>query len=463
MVAMWRPTLAICALLVGGCGGNEPTVATTITDQAPTTLLARTTTTQDLTLEVQGCETPPVTFSALCEVYELLQEWHVDGPLDPTVFAGAATEKLGEPTGSETAPAPERLTCAIPDPAFTGLCETMAEVMVETGETAGPLVDVAVVAMVEEVLGPFTYYVPPDLVADSRADSVVGGIGVVLDATDVVGSRCARISTGCPLVIVFVIEGNPGATAGLQAGDQIVTVDGTPVEGEGFSAISRAIAGDETGEVTLEVLRDGETLVFAIERGELVGPLVEVDLPRPGIGYLRIPDFEADIPALVHQALESLSELDPDLMVIDLRDNPGGLLDSCLLVASEFIAEGAVFSAHVDDDSESYPVTGEGLAHGVETVVLVNRGTASAAEILAAALRDREGALVLGTPTFGKDAVQIPFDLRNGGQLVVQVARWASPDGHTVASGGLLPDIELDLSMEMTTEMLVDTVLAVAR
>lgn len=450
---MRRTALALLALAVA-CTG-EGAVVTTPPTPLVTTPIPAPTTTVGLVVDIQDCATPPVTFSALCEVFGLLQEWHVDRPLDPVELASTATRALEEAVVTETSGPPAILPCAVPDPAFTDFCKRLGQIVEETGGAVGPLVDQSVLTMVDATLGPFTYYVPPDQVPNARADGIVGGIGVVLDARDAVGSRCARIAVGCPLEIVFVLDENPGLAAGLRAGDHIVAVDDVAVDGQGFAATARQIAADETGRVRISVERDGQTLVFDIERATLVGPQVEVDLPVPGVAYLRIPNFAAEIPGLVRQALEALVPFEPATFVVDLRDNPGGLVDAVVVVASEFIAEGPVFQAIGPDDSRVYEASGEGLARSARVLVLVNRGTASAAEVLAGALRDRRGAVMIGATTFGKDAVQIPFDLRNGGQLYVTVARWATPDGVTVGGEGLVPDVELDLGMDLSIEEVV--------
>jgi carboxyl-terminal processing protease len=157
--------------------------------------------------------------------------------------------------------------------------------------------------------------------------------------------------------------------------------------------------------------------------------------------------------------LTALADFSPDILLVDLRDNGGGALDAVIAVASEFIADGAVVRLMAQGEERVEEAAPTGLALQPRLVVLVNRGTASAAEILAGALRDRRGAVVVGEATFGKDAVQIPFDLRNGGRLHVVVARWATPDGHTVAESGLPPDIELSLETDLTVEELTNLVL----
>jgi carboxyl-terminal processing protease len=316
-------------------------------------------------------------------------------------------------------------------------------------------VEAAVTAMADIGLDPFTYYVSPEQVGSFRFNGVVGGIGVLLDATDAVGSKCTLINDACPLTIVFVLENNPAAEAGLEAGDQIIAVDGVPVEGQGFTATISDLAGDETGSVSVKYSPDGATSEVKIDRAELSVPTVTVDLPIPDVGYLRIPDFEDDIPGLVVDALSSLAEVSPDTIVVDLRDNPGGFIDAAVAVASEFIDGGIVLRSSAPDEELEYPASVGGLATTERLVVLMNGGSASAAEIVAGALRDERGAVLLGAPSFGKDAVQIPFELRNGGEFYVAVARWSTPNGVSVGGGGLAPDAELVLEPEMTNEEVV--------
>jgi carboxyl-terminal processing protease len=215
-------------------------------------------------------------------------------------------------------------------------------------------------------------------------------------------------------------------------------------------------------EITVE--RDDDTIrVFEIERDELTVPTVEIDVPAPGVGLIRIPDFEQDIPDLVREGLAELIDSGITTLVVDLRDNPGGYIDASVLVMSEFIEEGVVLKTSAPDEDADVTALGDGVATEVRLIVLVNGGTASAAEITATALRDRRGAVIVGEPTFGKNAVQIPFELRNGGELYIAVARWTSPDGESVAEGGIIPDHVLSLPADLTPEDLVTLSLEAAR
>ncbi|HEX6221359.1 MAG TPA: S41 family peptidase [Acidimicrobiia bacterium] len=444
------------------CSGPAATTTTVEKDVDTTEFVAPTTTLPSVDLEIQSCSAPPVTFSPLCEIYELLETWYVDAPIDAEVLAGVAIRALEEYTTTESEEPPRTLFCAIPHEAFAGLCDELVD-QVETSEIAvGPAVEAAMLHMIDVGLDPFTYYLPPGSTGAVRLNGIVGGIGVVLDARDAVGSKCTTVAETCRLEVVVVLEDNPGFDAGLQAGDIITAVDGEPVEGRGFTAIVAQIAGDETGTVGITVARDGTSLDLTMERSELTVPTVEYGVPLDGVGYIRIPDFEFDIPQLVEESLEEIAAESPSTLVVDLRDNPGGYVDSVIEVIDEFVEDGVVMVSEAPDEHVEYTAEPGGAATGERLLVLVNQGTASAAEVLAGALRDRRNALIVGTNTFGKDAVQIPFTLRNGGEFYVAVARWSTPNGDTAGNGGLAPDREITWPTGATVEEIVEIALNAA-
>lgn len=458
-----RSILAGLLVVVAGCSvGSDPASTSLPAATTSSTTPSTTSSVPAQDVQIQDCSAPPVTFSALCEIYELVQEWHVDRPIADSRLASAALEALIAHEHVETETPPRTLFCAVPGDDFTELCDQLGQMISEDQVAVGPALEEAVLAMTDIGLDQFTYYVPPDQVGTFRETGVVGGVGILLDATNAVGSKCARLSETCPLEIVFVLEGNPGAEAGLLAGDEIVSIDGVPVEGQGFASTATAIAGDETGEVDIAVSRNGSLLEFEVERAPLDVPTVEVALPSPDVGYLRIPDFEDDITVLVDDAMGSLVEFAPTTIVIDLRDNPGGFVTTAIDVASYFMDGGVVMETFAQGEQLDYTASSGGLATTQRLIVLVNKGTASAAEVLAGALRDQRSASIVGTTTFGKDVVQIPFPLRNGGELYVAVARWSTPAGLTAGNGGLMPDRQLELPADLSVEELVEAALAAA-
>lgn len=460
-----RRLILLVALLVASCGTATEPVPTTVppTQAAATAAPTTSNTPATVGLEITDCSTPQVTFSAICEAYQLIQQWHVDGPFDPYQLAQAAVGGLVAFEPDTTEDPPRAVVCAAPDPAFAGFCEALAQLVREAGIPIGAAVEAAVASMVEESLDPFSYYVAPDQVDNFRANGVIEGVGILLDATDAAGSKCARIADNCRLEIVFVLDDNPGADAGLRDGDVIVEIDGAMVDGMGFVEAGALIAGDELGTVELTVQRGASELEFSIDRGELEIPTVQVRLVDDRTGYVKIPDFESDIPDLVVDGLLFFEDGLPRTLIIDLRDNPGGFVDSAIDVISEFVDGGLLMVENDGDDDFEYTATEGGLATEPRLIVLVNGGSASAAEVTAAALREARNAIVVGTPTFGKDAVQIAFELRNGGELYLAVGRWTSPSGISVANQGLIPDIEADLPTDLAVEDLVAQVLELTR
>lgn len=453
--------LVVVLSLTCACAGPSATTTTAapIETVPPPTA---TTTTESTPVEIQSCSSPPVTFSPLCEIFELLETWYMDTPIDAERLAGVALEGLAGFTSDETEEPPRTLFCAIPDRAFTPLCDALAARVDNDQIPVGDAVEAAMSHMIDLGLDPFTYYLPPEQAGSLRLNGIVGGIGVVLDARDAAGSKCTQVTDVCELEIVVVLEDNPGFHAGLAPNDIITAIDGETVTGKGFTEVVSLISGDEGGEIDITVERDGTEKTYTIARSELAVPTVEYGLPANGVGYLRIPDFEFDVPRLVADSLEDIVAAGPGTIVVDLRDNPGGFVDAVVDVADLFIDGGIVMTSRATTESYEYPATPGGIATSERLVVLVNQGTASAAEVLAGALRDRRDAMVVGSDTFGKDAVQIPFTLRNGGEFYVAVARWATPEGDSVADGGLTPDIEVSWPPGTTAEEIVDLALEAA-
>ena len=461
MTSMSR-LFAAALLALSAC--SSPAVVTTTTADPVTTAPPQTVTTlPTVDVEVQNCDSPPVTFGSFCEMYELLETWYVDAPVDAGSLARLAVEGLADFEPTEFEEPPRTLFCAIPDQEFAPLCDALADRVAVSHVPVGPAVEHAVSYMIDNGLGPFTYYLPPGQTGSVRLDGIVGGVGIVLDARDAVGSKCTRITDVCRLEVVVVLEDNPGSTAGLRKGDIITRVDGESVEGNSFTSVVSEIADDETGTVELTVERADAEMKFSIERTELVTPTVEYGVPVGGVGYISIPDFELDIPQLVRESLDEIAAEAPGTLVVDLRDNPGGYIDSVVEVADEFIDSGLIMVSEAPTEHLEYEAGPGGPATGQRLVVLVNEVTASAAEVLAGALRDRRSAVVVGTNTFGKDAIQIAFTLRNGGEFHLAVARWATPDGETAGDGGLTPDREVAWPADSTVEEIVEMALEAAQ
>ncbi len=292
---------------------------------------------------------------------------------------------------------------------------------------------------------PFTWFAEP-VVAERIRQNATGrysGIGAVVNVNDL-----GRV------IIVRPFAGGPADQAGLMAGDIVLRIDGTDTLELGLDEAVSMIRGPEGTRVRLTVRREGVDLPFevGIVRAEIEIPSVEYHLLEDEIAYLKLNDFRAHVPAQVHAALRELLLEEPRGLILDLRDNPGGLLSSSIEIGSEFIAEGLIVVERGSDGEEEYMATSEGLATDIPLVVLVNQGTASAAEIVAGAIRDHERGVLIGEHTFGKGSVQSPIDLSDGSHLRLTIAHWFTPSGQLIQEGGLAPDMEVTLSDEDLAE-----------
>ncbi|MFQ5945398.1 MAG: S41 family peptidase [Anaerolineae bacterium] len=284
---------------------------------------------------------------------------------------------------------------------------------------------------------PHTAFVPPShrTLLDENLTGSFEGIGAAVE-----------LNERGELVILDVLPGAPSARAGIRAGDLVVEVDDESIVGLDIVAIVGRIRGPEGTPVTLTVHRSGVEDPIRVdilrERVQLI--TAEHELVSPGIGYLSIKEFNARAPEAVAAAIRALEASALDGLVLDLRDNPGGLVTSVREVGSQFIGEGLLFTqAGRGDEDREYLSSGDGLATEIPIVVLMNGGSASGSEILAGALRDHRRGILIGTQTFGKGSVQELRELSDGSGLRVTVAHWFTPDGLGIQGEGLTPDIEV--------------------
>lgn len=464
-----RPVLVVCLLVAACSGAGAPTettalipattapVATTVTTAPPSTDPGPGETVVEFT--VTDCATPPVTFSLLCEVYRLIEENHVDAPFDPVALAAGAAVGASNHDPRRQGVATD-FQCAIPHPAFTSTCDSVATLLRSGAFPIEEAIEEAVASMITLSLDQFTYYVPPALSGRLTESGIVTAVGLLLDISDPAGSRCTVAEPICQVEVVVSVVDGPAFDAGIRVGDEIIAIDGETVEGLTLVDIAALLDGPPGSvvEVALDTAAGPSTV--AVTRQDVTYPPLEHDVPLPGVGYLRIPDFEFDVPTYIHESLSELIDEGVGRIVIDLRDNPGGYLDVVTFVASEFLDGGSVLEAQGRDGDFVYPVQPGGLAReGPPLTVVVNGGSASAAEVLAAVLQESGRATVVGSPTFGKDTVQVGFALRNDGELRVTIAHWRTPGGGSVAVDGLVPDVLLDIPADISPAELIDLVL----
>ncbi len=252
------------------------------------------------------------------------------------------------------------------------------------------------------------------------------------------------------IVVMNPIEGSPAERAGVRAGDVLVEVDGQPVEPRSLDATIDRMRGAAGSHVRIVVTRKGEpeALPFDLERSEVHVHTVQA-APLPGrYGYVRITHFSDSTPGDLDSALEALqaSERIPLRgLVLDLRDNPGGVLESAVGVADTFLDSGIIVRAdgRTPDARFEMDATAGDLLAGAPVVVLVDRGSASGAEIVAGALRDHGRATLMGERTFGKGSVQTVMPLSNGEALKLTTSRYYTPSGRSIQERGLEPDVRI--------------------
>lgn len=262
----------------------------------------------------------------------------------------------------------------------------------------------------------------------------------------------AWVDTGGEYVVIIApMEGSPAEAAGLRPGDQVLAIDGEDMSKIDSSLAVNRILGPAGTPVTLTIGREGEEpFDVTIVRSRIIVPSVESEMLEGNIAYVQLFTFGADSGRDLQVALEDLLAQNPSGLIVDLRNNGGGYLDTAVDITSEFLTDGVVLLEDYNDGSRyTYEVEEGGVATAIPMVVLVNQGSASASEILAGALQDYGRAPLVGETTFGKGSVQITRTLSNDqGALRVTIARWLTPDGRQIHGVGLEPDYVVPLTQE---------------
>jgi len=250
------------------------------------------------------------------------------------------------------------------------------------------------------------------------------------------------------LTVVSPIEGTPAFKAGIKAGDRIVKIEEKSSKGMTLMDAVKNIRGPQGSEVKLTIAREGqsEPLVFRIKRDVIPLKSVRDYALTPEIGYARISNFQSKTSGDLEDALKDL-EKGHHLkgLILDLRNNPGGLLSQAVQVSDLFLDKGVIVSTKGRDPSQDVVMSahGNGGQRKYPIVVLVNGGSASASEIVAGALQDNKRALILGTTTFGKGSVQTIIPLADGSGLRLTTARYYTPSGKSIQLSGIVPDIKV--------------------
>lgn len=300
----------------------------------------------------------------------------------------------------------------------------------------------AIKGMMESLGDQHSSYLDPEQFRQSNMeiDGEYEGIGAWVD------------TTGEYLTIVSPMPGSPAEKAGLKPGDQIIGIDGEDMTGIDGSLVIRKVLGPAGTSLTLTIFREGEPEPFdvTLERARIVLPTVDYEMLERNIAYTKLYSFSENATQEFTAALSDLMDQEPVGLILDLRNNPGGVRDVAVEIASQFIGDGVImYQAYGDGSRDTFEAVPGGLATEIPLVVLINEGSASGSEIVAGAIQDYDRGTVVGMVSFGKGSVQnwIPLDNEQG-LIRVTIARWLTPNGRTIHDLGVEPDIEVDYTEE---------------
>jgi carboxyl-terminal processing protease len=388
------------------------------------------------------------------------------GPLQLAIavvalLAGAALFLSGYTLGVRTATTPG--TPAGEQALFAPFWDTWDSI---NRSYAGPvdrkkLVEGAIDGLIKALGDPYSAYMSPADLQRAREDlgGQFAGIGAAISArsTTATGGTCATLAAGCRMTVVSVMTAAPAEAAGLRAGDVIIAIDGASVDGLTLDQAVAKVRGTKGTPVVLKILRAGQApFDLRIVRDTIVQPQVETrDLANATVRYIRLTGFSDNAATDFTNALRAGLAKGERSVIVDLRDNPGGFVTGARTIASQFIASGPIFweesadGTQVETDASSGGVATD---PGIRVMVLVNKGSASASEIVAGALQDTKRGTLVGETTFGKGTIQQWVDLSDdSGGFRLTIAKWLTPDKRWIHQKGLTPDLPVTAGDGSTT------------
>ncbi len=350
-----------------------------------------------------------------------------------------SVEQPGTPVASEQAFQP-----------FWDSYDTILKRFALGGEDQKSLIDGAIKGMVDLLGDPYSAYLTPEQYSQGLQDlsGSFEGIGAEIGTQNAKGetSDCTTLGPDCRLVVITPIEGSPSEKAGIKAGDTILAVDGTSLDGLTVDGARNKIRGKKGTEVVLSIVRaKAAPIDITVVRDVIVSKeVISKDLAGGTVGYIAVTGFSDNSQTKFHDALQADLKAGKKRIILDLRGDPGGYVTAARAIASEFIKDGPIFWEQ-DADGTQTPTdaTGQGIAtdESIKLVVLVDKGSASASEIVAGALQDRKRATIVGETSFGKGTVQQWIQLQNGSALKLTIAKWLTPDKHWIHHVGIIPDV----------------------
>ena len=306
----------------------------------------------------------------------------------------------------------------------------------------------AIEGYVESLGDPYTEYIPKDKMEDYKQNLMGNYVGI--------GIYMAKNTENNTIVVLTPIKYSPAEEAGILPGDVIKSIDGVEYTGDDMTVAANNIKGAEGTTVKLEILRNQEVKSFEITRKKITtNPVIAKKLDN-NIGYLEVSSFDEDTATNFKEKFEELRNQGITSLIIDLRNNGGGLVDEALQIADYIVPKGKDLLITVDKDkNEKIEKSKEDVLIDMPIVVLVNKNSASSSEILAGALKDLGEATIVGTTTYGKGVIQQLLSLKNGAGLKVTVEEYYTPNRSKINGVGIEPDETVELPESVTNILLV--------
>ena len=307
------------------------------------------------------------------------------------------------------------------------------------------LMNGAISGMVQALGDPHSVYMDPEMYEQlmNQTEGSFGGIGIYMGFKD------------DKVTVISVMDDTPGAKAGLEAGDEILAIDGTSVSAYQPEEVALHIRGEVGTSVTLTIHRDGEEdKDYTIERATIQmktvgGKMLDAE---NGLGYIRISNFSENTGDEFKKQLADLESQGMKGLIIDVRENPGGLVKTCAEVADFVVPKGPIVSV-VDKNGKTQEYTSDLAESKYPIVVLIDGNSASAAEILAGALQDTGAATLVGTKSYGKGSVQVVVPMYHDDAVKLTIAKYYTPSGRSIDGTGIEPDITVDFQQGATTDV----------
>lgn len=315
------------------------------------------------------------------------------------------------------------------------------------------LIDGAIDGMVKSLNDPHSNYLSPKMYKTlmEQTEGSFAGIGVVMG-----------MDNEQKIHIVGIMENSPGQKAGLQEGDEILAVDGVPVTQMAFDEVAAHVRGQAGTDVVLTIMRDNTNQDITITRDNIKLKTVGHKMLDNNIGYIQIVSFSEDTANEFNEAYNDLKNQGMKALVLDLRNNPGGLLTTCVEIAKKLVPKGEIVSiVDKQGNKETYSSSLESPEYPL--VVLINKNSASASEILSGAIQDTKAGTIIGNTSYGKGSVQTILPMFEDDAVKLTIAKYYTPSGRSIDGTGITPDIEINLDENATSDTQLDKALEILK